>query len=190
MFMNDKTYVKVDAKKAAVTAALKGILEGKKGRWLYSYALKVSGNMADAEDLVQEACFRALLAWHRLDAENGLVNWLARVVWNRHIDTLRRRKVRPSVDVWREEPAGSLLAFGGVADGSAALDAGLLKAEEKRRLLRAVSRLAPQERELVVRCDINAESYQAAADALGVPVGTVKSRLSRARASLRKLVTK
>lgn len=188
--MNDKTYVKVDAKKAAVTAALKGILEGKKGRWLYSYALKVSGNMADAEDLVQEACFRALLAWQRLDAEHDLVNWLARVVWNRHIDTLRRRKVRPTMDVWREEPGGTLQVFGGVADGSPALDTGLLRREERAQLLRALARLSPRERELVVRCDINAESYQAAADALGVPVGTVKSRLSRARVSLRKLVTK
>lgn len=145
---------------------------------LYTTALRVVGNSADAADVVQETFLRAYLHLDDLDAR-GLRAWLFRVAVNCCRDLQRRQQRRP----W--EPIGD--AQGNVVE----LPAPELGPEE-RAILRerretvaaSLARLPLDLRTVVVLRDVNQLSYEEIATVLRIPVGTAKSRVNRARLQL------
>jgi RNA polymerase sigma-70 factor, ECF subfamily len=152
---------------------------------LYGYALVLAQNRTDAEDLVQETYLRAIRAMGRLREDSNVKGWLFTILRNVWLNELRQRRRAPeSVDVEADERLFSL------ADDNmkSPHDAYVLNVE--RRHLRAALQQLPEEaREVVLLREWEELSYQEIATILDCPVGTVMSRLSRARSKLRNLLS-
>lgn len=147
-------------------------LEDHLGR-LYGYGLSLSGDPDEARDLVQETALRALGASRAPSDRTAYRAWLFRILRNAWFDRLRRRR---TVTAWEEDPVHR-------ANGME-----YWQADE--RLINAVTvrlelnRLAPRHREIIGLIDIAGLSYAETAACLDIPVGTVMSRISRARQAL------
>ncbi len=143
-------------------------------------ARSITGSAVDAEDLVQESLVRAFRALDRFDGRHPRA-WLLTIVRNTHANMHRRR--RPiAVDDW-ELIHTSRPAFG--ATESPAAEESYMAQELEGALHDAIVDLDPRFRSALVLVDVHDLSYAEAAAALGVPVGTVMSRLSRARERVR-----
>ena len=144
------------------------------GRFLYNVAYRLTGNDDDAQDVVQEALLRVRKGLERYQP-GSLEGWLARIVTNVFLDEMRRRKRRPA-DALPDDP-GRVLPPAPAADE---VETGL-SAE----IQQALEGLPDEFRVPVVLCDVSDLSYEQIADATGVPIGTVRSRIHRGRRMLR-----
>lgn len=152
------------------------------GRRIYQLAYRMAGNDADAKDLTQEAYIRVYRAFHRIDPSANLESWLYRIVTNLYIDMLRRRpKVRlESLDAPLVTAKGDAVARE-VADPVADPEETVVSAQLDTDIQRALFALSSDLRMVVLLSDIEGHSYEEISDMLRIPVGTVKSRLHRAR---------
>ena len=143
------------------------------------FALSLTRDEADADDLVQDTFLTAQQNWHRYVSGTACRAWLFTICRHRFY-RLRQRDDR-SVAV--EDPELEALAAASVH--SVAAESGLADAFERAEVLAAVetaiAELSPSFRNAVLLVDVNGESYESASQALGVPIGTVRSRLFRAR---------
>jgi RNA polymerase sigma-70 factor, ECF subfamily len=156
---------------------------------IYRLARWLTPREADARDLVQETYLRALEARDTFRPGASMRAWLARILRNRFIDRLRRdgREVP-----WPENDEESK-TLDDARDG----DAGLFGDAELGRLIslvrgdigRALQALPEDHRQVVLLCDVEQWGWEEAASVLEIPVGTVKSRLFRARRALRELLS-
>ena len=150
----------------------------------YTLARYLTRNAHDAEDVVQDACLRALTYFDGFRGEEGTTAraWLLAIVRNTAFSSMRR-----------QSPDAVALEFDEVQHSGAVADvhpeAALLRSAAKETLGRALDRLAPEFREVIVLRELEGLSYKEISDVAGVPVGTVMSRLSRARARLREALT-
>jgi RNA polymerase sigma-70 factor (ECF subfamily) len=149
---------------------------------LHNLARYLTGNETDAEDLVQETYARALRAEHQFTAGTNLKAWLFRILRNTFLSSYRRRRNDPTVGGLDTVAAD---AEGGASDwllGDLELDR-LRKvvAEEIESALMTLS----EESRTVILLDLEGLTEAEVADVVGCAVGTVKSRLARARAALR-----
>jgi RNA polymerase sigma-70 factor, ECF subfamily len=150
-------------------------------RHVYNIAYRMVGNEADARDLAQEAFLRVYRALRRVQPGAPLESWLYRIVSNLHIDLLRKRpRARmESIDVPLETPRGEVLReFPDIASTPEAI---LEREQFDGAIQRALGSLSEELRLVVVLSDIEGLSYEEIAMSLHVPLGTVKSRLHRAR---------
>ena len=147
------------------------------GRFLYTVAYRLTGNHDDAQDLVQEVLLRVRrgLATY---VPGSLEGWLSRITTNAFLDEVRRRKRRP-LDVVSDLPER---AVGVDADPDDVLAHSRLPEDVQA----AIAALPPDYRAAVVLCDVVGLDYAEIADNLGIPPGTVRSRIHRGRAQLRK----
>ncbi len=152
---------------------------------MYAIAYRMCGNAFDANDLAQEAFVRAWRSLGRLRPDASLEGWFYRTVANLFIDTLRRRRgVRmQSLDEPIATASGDLARE--LPDPSSDVERAVLGAIADRRVQQALMSLAPEIRMVVVLADVEGYAYEEIAAIMGIPVGTVKSRLHRARAALR-----
>lgn len=153
---------------------------------VYGLTLRMLGDPASAEDVTQDAFMRA---WQRFETFRGgsFRSWLFTIAANRARDELRRRARRPSMslDEARDDPDRAGLDPPDA--GPTAHD--LMEQAELRRALEAALRTLPDGwREVVVLADVQGLDYAEVAAVVGIPVGTVKSRLSRARGRLREVI--
>ncbi len=147
------------------------------GRFLYSVAYRLTGSRDDAEDLVQEALLRVRRGLDGYQPGN-LEGWLSRIVTNLFLDDVRRRRRRPLTSV-----ADLPDPWVGVDH---APDDELARARLPEELEAALVALPPDFRAAVVLCDVVGLDYQEISESLGIPPGTVRSRIHRGRALLRK----
>jgi len=145
------------------------------GRFLYTVAYRLAGNDDEAQDLVQEALLRVRRGLERYEP-GSLEGWLARIVTNVFLDEVRRRKRRP-VHAFPDDDPDRVVPPAPAAD-----EAGRDLSDE---VQAALAELPEEFRVPVVLCDVADQSYEQIADALNVPVGTVRSRLHRGRRLLR-----
>ena len=145
----------------------------------YTLARYLTRNAHDAEDIVQDACLRALKYFDsfRGEGESSARAWLLTIVRN----TAYSRKGRRRVDALTTE-FDEAQHSGAVADEHP--EGVLLQEDAKETLGRALDRLAPEFREVIVLRELEGLSYKEISEVAGVPVGTVMSRLSRARTRL------
>ncbi|HEU5050409.1 MAG TPA: sigma-70 family RNA polymerase sigma factor [Gemmatimonadales bacterium] len=149
---------------------------------LYRVALRLTGEDAAAQDLVQETMLRALRGWNGFRAGSNARAWLVTILRNTFINDYRRRRREPvpvdleAVDPWAiyravadTDPEGEF--FSRIVDA---------------RVLEAVDRLPPDFREVLVLSDMEGLGYAEIAAALEIPIGTLKSRLFRARRLLQR----
>jgi len=134
------------------------------------------GDRERADDLVQDCVERALCYWHRRRQDRELRGWLFTILYHRFITEERRRRRefqhRPLDDV----PEAELPGFEGAQERALAC----------RDLARALGELPPEQRAVLLLVAAREATYQQAAGTLGVPIGTVMSRLSRGRERLRR----
>lgn len=155
-------------------------------RHVYNIAYRMTGNDADARDLSQEAFVRVYRALRRVEPGAPLESWLYRIVSNLYIDVLRRRpRARvESLDAPLPTPRGDVLRE--IPDAGANPEAIFEREQIDEAIQRALGLLSPELRIVVVLSDIEGLSYEEIAASLRVPLGTVKSRLHRARMSLQR----
>lgn len=153
---------------------------------LYSLALRMLGSPQAAEDATQEAFIRA---WRRIDSFKGgrFQSWLFTIVANLSRDELRRRARRPqtSLDAARDDPDRASLD---PVDDSPSPQANAETGDLRGVLERALQQLPDDWREIVVLSDVQDLAYDEIARITELPLGTVKSRLSRARGRLRDIL--
>lgn len=144
-------------------------------RRVFAVAMRIVRNHDDARDVTQEVFVTALRAIKGFRGDAQLSTWFHRVTVNASLDLVRKRKRREhsSVDELADQPAGEP---GPEAEAIAAVRA--------REVHRALGSLPPDQRALIVLHDLQDLDYAACAEALGIPLGTVKSRLHRARLAL------
>jgi RNA polymerase sigma-70 factor (ECF subfamily) len=147
------------------------------GRFLYTVAYRLTGNREDAEDLVQEVLLRVRRGLETYQP-GSMEGWLSRIATNAFLDDVRRRKRRPE-DLLPEDPDW-------VLPPSSAADEALAAEVLPDDIQAALAGLPEDFRAAVVLCDVVGLSYQDIGESLGVPVGTVRSRIHRGRAMLRK----
>jgi RNA polymerase sigma-70 factor (ECF subfamily) len=155
------------------------------GTQIYRVAYRLTGNHDDAEDLAQEAIVEAFRAFDRYQPGTYFDRWLYRIMSRTYIDTVRRRNRRPCVSLdapmsAEGDPLTSVL-------GDSSLDPQHLTEtlDLDGAIQSALGRLPDEFRAAVVLADIEGLSYDEIAAALRCPVGTVRSRLHRARQMLR-----
>lgn len=140
---------------------------------LRRFARGLTGSATEADDLVQAACERALAREHQFQEGTRFDSWMFRIVQTVWIDQLRAREVRKEDAEVAQERLGSDAPV-------RAVEARLALAEVRR----AVQLLPPDQRATLMLVTIEGLSYKEAAEVVGVPVGTIMSRLARARIAL------
>jgi RNA polymerase sigma-70 factor (ECF subfamily) len=144
--------------------------------YLRRYARGLTRNAADADDLVQSCLVRALTNMHRFEKDTNLRAWLLTILHNMFIDTVRKnRRAREAF-----EAAG--IAADGVTQGP-----NQFHHVQVIELEHAIADLPAEQRSTLLLVALEDLTYEEAANVTGVPVGTVRSRLSRARHTLLKM---
>jgi RNA polymerase sigma-70 factor (ECF subfamily) len=147
---------------------------------LYNAAFRLTRDERDAEDLVQDTYAYAFEHANELRSAAAAKTWLLRILYHRFISLRRTSRARPELKVLE----------GGLEESSVAVEAALrLERATIGRLSRpaitkALERLPEQLRTAVVMCDVEGFSYQEIAEIMACPVGTVRSRIARAREHL------
>ena len=164
-------------------AALEALFARHSGA-LYQSALKLLGNPEDAEDALQEGMLSAFKNLRRFEGRSKFSSWLTRIVINAALMRLRSQRSRPTVSA--DEPLGEaeLTLAEQLADPAPDPERLYARQELRRLLDRNLTELPPDMRTAVLLRDIEGLSTQEAAEALGVPENTLKSRLHRARLQL------
>lgn len=155
---------------------------------VYSLALRMLGDPEDAQDAAQEAFFHAWRALPAFKGESSFSTWVYRLASNACIDHLRRRKRR------RELEAASLSGEDGERDWEPADHQADPALQTEQRMAQeavedALRALPPHQREILVLRELSGLSYQEIGQALELDLGTVKSRIARARLALKKILT-
>jgi RNA polymerase sigma-70 factor (ECF subfamily) len=147
------------------------------GPWAFRFALGMVRDEDAAKDLSQEAFIKAYRAIRRFDTSRPFYPWLHQILRRLCLDHLRRQKPRVDVELLQERLAGF--------DGRE-----LIRKRERTELRQlvhlALERLSPQDREILVLREFQASTYAEIAQTLGIPRGTVMSRLYYARRRLRR----
>ncbi|HWS13015.1 MAG TPA: sigma-70 family RNA polymerase sigma factor [Rhodocyclaceae bacterium] len=141
---------------------------------LRRYARALTGDAARADDLVQDTIERALSRWSLWRSGTNLRAWMFAIMHNLFVNQIKSAQ---RIEYVGDDPLPDLASRATQSD-----------ALEVRDLAGALQRLSPEQREVLLLVGLEELSYEQAAKALGIPIGTVMSRLSRARERLRALL--
>jgi len=147
---------------------------------LYNFAHWLAHNREEAEDLVQEAYLKALKGFASFQQGTNFRAWMYRILRNTFLTSRSGLGMKMTVPLDREEDA--------VGPPTDTPEAALLARADQQMLQSALERLPVQFREVILLCDVEEMSYREIAEIIGIPIGTVMSRLSRARKSMRELL--
>jgi RNA polymerase sigma-70 factor (ECF subfamily) len=151
-------------------------------------AIALTGNEADADDLVQETYLRAYRSWHTFAPGSDCRRWLSTICRNAFLEQRRRESKSTAVeDQELESLAAARLHNQARASG---VDQLFARLDLGPAISNAIGQLEPIFRDVVVLADVEGFSYEEVAEALSVPVGTVRSRLYRARRQLQEALLK
>ena len=153
-------------------------------RQVYAACYHMMGNREDALDCAQETMLRAYRAFDSFRRDAHFSTWITRIAMNVCTDELRKRKNTFSLDEMREETGFD------IQDESPGAYAQLEEKERMRLLRDGMNSLVPEARQLIVMRDVQGMRYEEIADALELPLGTVKSRINRAREKLSAILRK
>ncbi len=155
------------------------------GKATYNFAYRLTGNEADARDLSQDAFIRVYRAWRSFQPGTSFLSWIYRIVTNLYRDELRRRKGRFQEEIPEDNAPQD---FGGQRPLAVNPIDEYVEGQLSEPLTRALQRLSAEQRQVIILADLEEYSYQEIADIMGCSIGTVRSRLHRARALLRRLI--
>lgn len=145
---------------------------------LRSFALRLCRNSDQADDLVQTTCERAIRSLDQFDPASRLDSWMYRIMQNLHFNTVRDTANRARLfDLAMTDYDDS---FDGVEAAASSL--------ELQKVQSFIGKLDEDNREVLLKIAVEGRSYKDVAEELGVPIGTVTSRLARARLKLREFL--
>lgn len=182
----DETTVNDDAELIEQTLAGRsaafGLLVRKYQNRLYNVVLHVVGNVEDAEDVVQEAFVQAYLKLGGFERKSAFYTWLYQIAFHAAIDRTRSRRRGPT------RTAGNLGDLSEVMDRGEGPTERLDRQERQQQVRQALDQLDEDHRAVLVLRELDGCCYETIAEILNVPIGTVRSRLHRARLQMRQLL--
>lgn len=165
---------------------------------LFAVCVRMVRDRDVASDLTQDAFVKIIKGLHSYDGRAKLSTWMIRVTMNVCLSRLRSEKLRRHASLEEMASRGNRGSGEGAGGQTAADHIGQIREpgqaesveyhEDRERVLRALSGLDPDQRAVLILCDCRGLPYEQIAEILGVAIGTVKSRLFRARAALRDAV--
>jgi RNA polymerase sigma-70 factor (ECF subfamily) len=152
---------------------------------LFNCVYRLVDNEEDAQDIIQETFLNAYQSLHRFKGDSQFFTWLYRIAFNASITLRRKQRSVVALKTGRMET--------GVNEPLDASDSNrpefaLERAEQERKIQQALNRLSPEYRAVLILKDMEGQKYEAMAEILQVPIGTIRSRLHRARLELRELL--
>lgn len=175
--MSDETQL-IDRALRGDRGAFNQLVETNQDR-LYASMVQITGSPDEAEEVVQEAFIRAFLKLDTFQRNSQFFTWLYRIAFNSALTRRRRKRAKISLDLWRENH-GLEVAYQG-----APVDEPMLQGERVAMVRKALASLSEDHRVILVLREMDEYSYEDIAEILEITIGTVRSRLSRARAQLR-----
>jgi RNA polymerase sigma-70 factor (ECF subfamily) len=157
-------------------------------RKVFNMAFRLSGSKADAEDLTQEAFYRAYRSFNDYDGDKPFENWIFRILSRLFLDMLRTRRRRVQT-VSYDAPLNTgddTVHFEVPDEDTGNAEKSLLQGTFNEDLQKVLDSLTDEQRTLVTLADIEGVPYQEIAEMLGKPVGTIRSRLHRTHKLMRK----
>ncbi len=156
----------------------------------YQYAFRLTRNPEEASDIVAEGFVRVYNALHNFKGQSAFTTWLYRIMTNCFLDIRKKEKTRSAMSI-----ESALVTSEGdvelqVEDTSASPLEVTERNERERRFEKAVAKLPEYQRAMIMMYHAETMSYEEIAAALDLPIGTVKSRLNRARLTLREMLQK
>jgi RNA polymerase sigma-70 factor (ECF subfamily) len=145
---------------------------------LRRFAIGLSGSVDEGDDLVQAACLKAIERYSQWQTDSRLDSWVYKIIMNIWIDRRRSAASRLSVPgdgLWDQIPGASLITE-------------LEARQDLKKAWSAINTLPDEQRQVLLLVTVEGFGYQEAADMLEIPIGTVMSRLARARVALARLV--
>lgn len=150
---------------------------------LYNFAHWLTGNREEAEDLVQETYVKSLKGFASFQQGTNFRAWMYRILRNTFLTSRTGLSVKMTMPLDLESDAAAMPVTSDTPESV------LLARADQQAVEDALERLPVPFREVILLCDMEEMSYQEIAETLGVPIGTVMSRLSRARKSMRELLS-
>jgi len=149
----------------------------------YSLAYRLTGNAAEAEDLVQESFLRAYRFFHRYDESLPFTSWLYRIMTNAHIDMVRRRGRIKTTSIENAGTDGT--TAWDLPDHEAAPDRAMMLNTMEEPVQKALMSMTAEFRTAVLLADVEGLAYEEVAEIMNTSVGTVRSRIHRGRKQIR-----
>lgn len=154
----------------------------------HSLAYRLTGNVAEAEDLVQESYLRAFRFFARYDDSLPFASWLYRIMTNAHIDMVRRRGRLRTTSLESAGTDGS--STWDIPDKGPSPDREMIENAVDEPVQRALMAMTPEFRTAVLLADVEGLAYEEVAEIMRTSVGTVRSRIHRGRKQLRSYLLK
>jgi len=156
----------------------------------YQYAFRLTRNSEEASDVVAEAFIRIFNALHNFKGQSAFTTWMYRILTNCFLDIRKKERSRPSLSLEATLQTSEGELERQIEDPSRTPYEETERNERETRIEDAVAVLPEYQRAMIVMYHAEMLSYEEIASALDLPIGTVKSRLNRARLSLRDLLGK
>lgn len=157
---------------------------------VYNLAFRMMNHSEDAKDISQEVFLKAYRSLSNFDERSAFSTWLYRITHNTCIDEMRKRKGKQSYSLEEEleNEEGSMQRQ--IADEGDTPEESLLREEQKSEILQALDMLSEEHKAAIILRDVKGLSYEEIAEILNLSLGTVKSRISRARNHLKTEILK
>ncbi len=153
-------------------------------RFVFNVVYRITGNAEDARDVSQEAFIKAFKNFESYDESSAFSTWLYRIAVNTAIDFIRRRKKENSISF------EDYIVDEKNQKGDSGIEEKVISKEGVKNIISAVNMLDDEFKTVIVLRDMEGMDYKEISDITGLPLGTVKSRLSRGRGKLRQMIEK
>lgn len=165
-----------------------GTLVASYEKFIFNVACKMFSNSEDASDIAQEALIKAYKNIDKFDFNSSFSTWLYRITVNACIDEMRRRKGRESISIDAEDEESGLAVQ--IEDTSLGAEERVIQNETVSEVRAAIDKLSEEHKTVIILRDLQDMTYEQVAQTLDLSIGTVKSRLARARKSLKDIILK
>ncbi|MCL2247647.1 MAG: sigma-70 family RNA polymerase sigma factor [Oscillospiraceae bacterium] len=156
---------------------------------VYNLALKMTKNAEDALDISQEAFIKAYRNLQNFRGDSKFSVWLYRLTYNICIDFLRKKSKENVISLDYEDDSGTIAPIE-IPDVKDLPEDSLVRKEVRRTIAQSIAELPQKHSEVLIMREVNSMSYEEIAETLLISVGTVKSRIARARVSLAEILVK
>ena len=157
---------------------------------VYNVALRMMNHSEDARDISQEVFLKAYRSLSNFDERSAFSTWLYRITHNTCIDEMRKRKGKQTYSLEEELESEDGAMQRQVADESDTPEESLLREEQKSEILQALDTLSEEHKAAIILRDVKGLAYEEIAEILELSLGTVKSRINRARNQLKNEILK